>query len=92
MNRIEILVCTELFNIRKRKDYPKQVIKDVYKEINSLFGFPFVPFDTAGSYFEFKQNLKERYLSRSQIEYKYVSDLLNYLDNFASVQIRCNEW
>lgn len=89
MKRIDILVCLELFNIRKQKSYPKQVIKDSYnavrqlccrKHSSGLFGFG----NTITNYKEFKNELRSIYLQKSPLEYRYCQELLDYMDTFES--------
>lgn len=85
MKRIDILVCLELFNIRKQKSYPKQVIKDSYDVVRRLCfkKYPIIVGEVAvDNYNLFKEELKTIYLSKSTLEYKYCLELLSYLDQF----------
>lgn len=85
MKRIDILVCLELFNIRKQKSYPKQVIKDSYNAVRHLCckkyssGLFCVPIT---NYKEFKNELRSMYLQKSALEYRYCQELLDYMDTF----------
>lgn len=88
MKRIDILLCLELFNIRKQKSYPKQIIKDSYitvkdlccrKNVTNYSGLFHEPIK---SYKEFKNELRSIYLQKSHLEYKYCQELLDYMDCF----------
>ena len=88
MKRIDILVCLELFNIRKQKCYPKQVIKDSYITVKdlcsrkNLSNYSGLFYDPIKTYSEFKNQLRSIYLQKSPLEFRYCTELLDYMDTF----------
>lgn len=84
MKRVDILVCLELFNIRKQKSYPKQVIKDSYLLVRTLFNCKYDLGFTKpiNDYETFKDEFRRHYLEKSALEFKYCQEFLNYLDGF----------
>lgn len=87
MKRIDILICLELFNIRKQKSYPKNIIKDSYEIVRGLCCAKFVPvlgYNRATNFKEFQKELRAIYLKKSPIEFRYCQEFLDYLDKFSA--------
>lgn len=85
MKRVDILVCLELFNIRKQKKYPKQVIKDSYDVVRSLCQRKYaslIGYRNIDDFKTFREELRKHYLEKSVLEYRYCSEFLEYLDKF----------
>ena len=86
MRRIDILICLELFNIRKQKCYPKYIIKDSYKVVRDLFFTKYIPVlsgNRVSNFDCFKKELRNVYIKKSPIEFRYCQEFLKYMDKFS---------
>ena len=87
MKRIDILICLELFNIRKQKCYPKSIIKDSYNVVHGLCCakyFASTYFNCVRNFEEFKKEFRSIYIKRSPTEFRYCKEFLEYLDKFSN--------
>lgn len=84
MKRVDILVCLELFNIRKSKNYPKQIIKDSYDVVRALCNRKYSLGLTRpiNDFKTFKDEFRSHYLEKSPLEFRYCQEFLKYLDGF----------
>ena len=86
MKRIDILICLELFNIRKQNCYPKSIIKDSYKVVHGLCCSKYIALafnNRVRNFEDFKKELRSIYLQKSPIEFRYCQEFLDYLDKFS---------
>lgn len=87
MKRIDILICLELFNIRKQKSYPKYIIKDSYEIVHGLCCtkyFSTAYFNRVRTFEDFKKEFRAIYIKKSPAEFRYCQEFLKYLENFSS--------
>lgn len=86
MKRIDILICLELFNIRKQKSYPKYIIKDSYDVVHDLCCakyFAALSYNRVRNFEDFKKEFRAIYINKSPIEFRYCQDFLDYLNKFS---------